>query len=156
MAVIGRETVKARAPALLGPGFLVMSIVFTAFTIAGWIDGAALAERGVLTTGVVVEKHDLPAESGRDYQLWYEFAAPDGVRAEGYGYVSQARYDATAVGDRVTVTYLPDRPGTNTLGAADPPPVLVLAVVLAFLGIFFVMGVRMTAKTLKGWSERSS
>jgi hypothetical protein len=146
---------RAKAPALIGPVMLAMAVAFLALTLLGWSKSTALAERGVTAPGTVIAK-TVSSGDGHEYRLRYEFGSLDGVRQTSVGSVSAEMFATTAVGDAVTVTYLPEDPGTNVLGRASTPYGIVLWGALALELVFLIVAGALTFGTLRRWSRRPS
>jgi hypothetical protein len=136
-------------PIWFGPVLAAMGATFMVFTVLGWQNTAALADRGVVTTGSIVAKDVRRDEDSTTYVLRYEFMAPDRSRHGGTGSVSRTTFDATAIGAEAMVTYFPDDPTKSVLGVAGPPSPLLFGGVLAMCGLFVVVGIRLTVLTIR-------
>lgn len=93
------------------------------FSLIGWLMIATdnrLTREGVDTVAVVTDRtirseRDSDGDRVTRYYISYRFTPESGGTVQSRISVSRGRYDGYAVGQQVTVRYLPDSPGTNRL-----------------------------------------
>lgn len=144
-----RSGSRSGPPVWFGPLFAAMGAAFMVFAVLGYQNSAALSERGATTTATITDKRIQRDEDSTRYLLSYRFEAADGSTHGGSFTVSRSRFESTATGGLLTVTYLPDDPGISTADPAERPSLLLLSVVLGMTGLFVVVGIGLTVGTIR-------
>jgi hypothetical protein len=124
--------------------FLVILCLGIPLLLGALLDGTRrqveqLARQGQVTQAHVTARHASGRSDG--YYLYYAFPL-EGRTETGSQNVPEAVYDQTSVGDPLTITYLPSRPGVQRLGKVNAANVkdesrtegLILGVLLPVFG----------------------
>jgi hypothetical protein len=103
---------------------LVCGLLFApnAILAVGWFTGEDLRElekRGEMVTGHVVAKHVSSGRGGPRYRVQYSYEVAGRVYGDSINFSKDESASLTR-GDPYPVTYLPDRPQTNTPGRPGP------------------------------------
>jgi len=138
---VGRRSkrLQGRTPIWLGIVVGLMGAIFVGLGIVILRGELRFGEDGVAVIGEVLSTY-VDSGTGDDadtYHLRYRFLDAEGREHRGSAQIDQFAYLGTNVGDPVTVTYLPDDPGTHRTGS--PEPQLLLPIGMAALGGLFAM-----------------
>lgn len=106
---------------------LVVFVLHSSVVLHGRAARAALAERGVLTTGVITELRRSSRSSAKEARFRFPVGTAE---IEALQPISHSSFRALSRGAEVRVRYLPDSPGTYELADHPRPDGLALCLLL--------------------------
>ncbi len=135
---------------LFGGLWLFVGVVMLLFALGFAAKEGDFSRNGVTTTGIVLTKHIVPADSdsSTEYRVSYRFTTGDGKVVEGSESVDVGAWEKLVERGPIEIRYVAGNPGSNRLASGDN---VAGAAIFALIGaVFGGIGALLFIRAIKG------
>ena len=121
---------------LFGGLWLFVGVAMLIFALGFAVKEGDYTRNGVTTTGIVLTKHIVPADSdsSTEYRVSYRFSTGDGRVVEGSDTIDSGAWEKLVERGPIEIRYVADNPGSNRLASGSN---VAGAAIFALLGAVF-------------------